>query len=161
MIERLDGPCGPVWLAGDDSAISRISFVAMPGEPGSLAWISDSLRLYFSGARVVFPGGSEWTAAGLRWVRRPQRSLVQPSTATERIYLAMAELAWGETVSYAELAARAGNSRWARAVGAACRKNPIPLVMPCHRVLAAHGLGGYSPGLAIKRELLRLEGLDF
>jgi len=161
VIERLDSPIASVWLAGDDSAVDCVSFHELPGEAGSLAWISDSLRAYFSGKRIVFPGGPQWSPSGLRWVREPQDCPVRQHTATELIYSVMADLAWGQTASYGQLAARAGNSRWARAVGSACRKNPIPLLMPCHRVLASHGLGGYSPGLAVKRELLRLEGLDF
>ena len=73
------------------------------------------------------------------------------------------EVGWGETVSYGELAAMAGRPRAARAAGSAMRNNPIPFVIPCHRVIAAGGkIGGYGGGrnaIALKRELLAREGV--
>ena len=66
---------------------------------------------------------------------------------------------YGRTVTYGQLAARAGRPRAARAVGRAMARNPLPLVIPCHRVVATGGgLGGYSGGLNLKRRLLALEG---
>jgi methylated-DNA-[protein]-cysteine S-methyltransferase len=74
------------------------------------------------------------------------------------------EVPWGEVVSYGELAALAGRPRAARAVGSAMRNNPIPFVIPCHRVIAAGNLiGGYGGGrnaVALKRELLAREGVS-
>jgi len=74
------------------------------------------------------------------------------------------EVPWGEVVSYGELAALAGRPRAARAVGSAMRNNPIPFVIPCHRVVAAgHKIGGYGGGrnaIALKRELLAREGVS-
>jgi methylated-DNA-[protein]-cysteine S-methyltransferase len=74
------------------------------------------------------------------------------------------EVPWGEVVSYGELAALAGRTRAARAVGSAMRNNPIPFVIPCHRVVAAgHKIGGYGGGrnaIALKRELLAREGVS-
>ena len=73
------------------------------------------------------------------------------------------EVPWGEVVSYGELAALAGRPRAARAVGSAMRNNPIPFVIPCHRVIAAgNKIGGYGGGrnaVALKRELLAREGV--
>jgi methylated-DNA-[protein]-cysteine S-methyltransferase len=70
---------------------------------------------------------------------------------------------WGETVSYGELAELAGRPRAARAVGSAMRSNPVPFVIPCHRVIAAgHRIGGYGGGrnaIALKRALLAREGV--
>lgn len=75
------------------------------------------------------------------------------------------EVAWGETVSYGELAAMAGRPRAARAVGTAMRSNPLPFVIPCHRVVAAGGrIGGYGGGrnaVELKRALLAREGVTF
>ena len=69
------------------------------------------------------------------------------------------EVPRGQTVSYGELAARAGNPRASRAVGSACARNPIPIVVPCHRVLPSTGkLGNYGGGPERKRALLELEG---
>ena len=70
----------------------------------------------------------------------------------------------GQTITYGELAVRAGNPRASRAVGAANGKNPIPIIIPCHRVLGASGLGGFSGGgggvngIELKVQLLRHEG---
>jgi len=63
----------------------------------------------------------------------------------------------GSTVTYGELAARAGSPGAARAVGNVMATNPMPLLVPCHRVVATDGLGGFTGGLAVKRALLRLE----
>jgi methylated-DNA-[protein]-cysteine S-methyltransferase len=79
------------------------------------------------------------------------------------VYEACRRIPFGETASYAELAKRVGNPRAARAVGQAMSRNPIPLVIPCHRVLRADGsIGGFSSprGLAQKRQLLALEGIE-
>jgi methylated-DNA-[protein]-cysteine S-methyltransferase len=74
------------------------------------------------------------------------------------------EVSWGEVVSYGELAAMAGRPRAARAVGSAMRNNPIPFVIPCHRVVAAgNKIGGYGGGrnaIALKRALLACEGVS-
>ena len=68
----------------------------------------------------------------------------------------------GETVTYGELAARAGNPKASRAVGTACARNPIPIVVPCHRVLpGSGGIGNYGGGPARKRALLELEGVAY
>ena len=76
----------------------------------------------------------------------------------------MEEVPWGEVVSYGELAGLAGRPRAARAVGSAMRNNPIPFVIPCHRVVAAgNRIGGYGGGrnaVALKRELLEREGVS-
>jgi methylated-DNA-[protein]-cysteine S-methyltransferase len=73
----------------------------------------------------------------------------------------LAEVPYGTTVSYRELALRAGNERASRAAGAACATNPVAIVLPCHRVLRGDGgLGGYGGGLDMKHALLRLEGVQ-
>jgi methylated-DNA-[protein]-cysteine S-methyltransferase len=70
-----------------------------------------------------------------------------------------AEVPFGRTISYLELAGRAGNPKASRAVGTAMATNPLPIVVPCHRVLRTGGaLGGYGGGVAAKRHLLTLEG---
>ena len=75
-----------------------------------------------------------------------------------RVLTAMRKVGRGKTISYGALAARAGSPGAARAVGSACANNPVPLWVPCHRVLAGGGkLGGFSGGLDVKRALLRLE----
>lgn len=66
----------------------------------------------------------------------------------------------GETMTYAEVAEAAGRPNAARAVGNVMASNPIPLILPCHRVVASQGLGGFTSGLDIKRKLLKLEGAN-
>lgn len=75
-----------------------------------------------------------------------------------RVQALLREIPYGELVTYAELAERAGSPRAARAVGAACAANPLPVVVPCHRVVASSGkLGGYAGGPPIKQQLIDLE----
>ena len=77
----------------------------------------------------------------------------------ESVWLELAEIPFGETVSYAELANMVGHPNAYRAVGQANGANPIPIILPCHRVVASGGgLGGYGGGLSMKRQLLALEG---
>jgi methylated-DNA-[protein]-cysteine S-methyltransferase len=76
-----------------------------------------------------------------------------------RVWQELRGIPWGQTISYGELARRVGNPKASRAVGQANAINPIPLIIPCHRVIAGDGsLGGYSSGLDRKRWLLRHEG---
>jgi len=90
-------------------------------------------------------------ALDLEWATPLQRSIVDALRAVPR----------GEVVSYGELAALAGRPGAPRAAGAVCARNPFAFVVPCHRVVAAHGIGGYgATGVAIKRRLLALEGVE-
>ena len=75
----------------------------------------------------------------------------------QKILREAAKIPYGETRSYGWLAARAGSPRAARAVGQAMHRNPVPILVPCHRVVAADGLGGFASGLGLKRALLAHE----
>jgi methylated-DNA-[protein]-cysteine S-methyltransferase len=75
-----------------------------------------------------------------------------------KVLEAVSAIPYGSTATYGELAARVGVPGGARAVGAACAANPIPLIIPCHRVVAAAGLGGFRGGPELKRKLLEHEG---
>jgi len=78
----------------------------------------------------------------------------------QQVWRALRRIGWGRTWSYAQVARAIGNPEASRAVGRACGANPIPVFVPCHRVLAAdHSLGGFSGGLSWKRALLRREGV--
>jgi methylated-DNA-[protein]-cysteine S-methyltransferase len=78
-----------------------------------------------------------------------------------RVWAELSRIPYGETRSYRDIAASLGNPGLARAVGLANGSNPIPIVIPCHRVINADGtLGGYSSGIEIKRRLLKLEGVE-
>ena len=78
------------------------------------------------------------------------------------VWRQMLKISTGKTKSYGEIAAAIGNPRAVRAVGGACGANPVPVLVPCHRVLAANKkLGGFSGGLDWKRKLLKLEGVFY
>ncbi len=79
-----------------------------------------------------------------------------------RVWSALLDVPYGSTVSYRDLARQVGSPRGYQAVGQANGRNPLPILIPCHRCLAADGsLGGYSGGLDIKRFLLQLEGIEY
>jgi methylated-DNA-[protein]-cysteine S-methyltransferase len=79
----------------------------------------------------------------------------------QRAWAEMQKIAYGSTISYAQQAARMKKPRAVRAVGSANGANPIPIIVPCHRVVASNGgLGGYALGLAMKRRLLEIESVD-
>ena len=78
----------------------------------------------------------------------------------KRVYSQLLQIPYGSTISYQELAKRVGNEKASRAAGNANGKNPIAIIIPCHRVIAKNGsIGGFSGGLNIKRKLLELEGV--
>jgi len=123
--------------------------------------LAAALRRYFAGEPVVF-------SAPLAWHGRPAREHGQggpppdahATTPFQRaVWDALRRIPHGEVRTYGWVAKAIGRPRAARAVGAACRANPWPIIVPCHRVIAADGsLGGYSAGLKWKRVLLALEG---
>ena len=103
------------------------------------------LRSYFAGRRVRFDD----LPVDLEWCTDFQRAVAETLRAVP----------YGEVVTYGELAARAERPRAARAVGTVMNRNPLPIVLPCHRVIGANGkLVGYGGGLERKEALLRLEG---
>ncbi len=75
------------------------------------------------------------------------------------VWRELTRIPYGETISYGELARRVGRPNGPRAVGQANGKNPIPIIVPCHRVVASNGIGGYGGGLPMKRALLAVEGV--
>jgi methylated-DNA-[protein]-cysteine S-methyltransferase len=77
----------------------------------------------------------------------------------KEVWLELTRIPYGETISYGELARRVGLPKGPRAVGQANGRNPIPIIVPCHRVLAGNGIGGYGGGLPMKRALLAVEGV--
>ena len=108
--------------------------------------LSERFRAYFSGQRDDFLD----VELDLEWTTPFQRALADTLRA----------IPYGETVTSGELAARAGRPGAARAAGTFCAQNRFGLVVPCHRVVGADGLGGYgSLGAGYKRRLLRLEGV--
>lgn len=147
-------PVGPLALVEDDGALVAIRFDADPArlsDSGTraptplLAEVADQLEQYFAGTRRVFD-------LPLRPAGTPFR---------QRVWEVLGTVPWGTTTTYGALAAVLGLPPGAsRAVGAANGANPIPVVLPCHRVVGSDGtLTGYAGGLARKATLLRLEGV--
>ncbi len=141
----MDTPIGTLWLSRDEDGLSRVEFEgragARPDDP-LLAEAEAQLHDYFAGERQRFelplsPRGTDF-----------QR----------RVWAAVGAIPYGETTTYSALAAAVGRPSAWRAVGAANGRNPLPVIVPCHRVLGAAGaLTGYGGGLERKRALLDLE----
>lgn len=140
-------PVGPLTLTASEDALTGIAFGgAQDGgdapPPALLARTARELEEYFAGERRTFtvplaPAGTDF-----------QR----------KVWTALRAIPYGETVSYGDLARRIGKPGAAIAVGQANGRNPIPIIVPCHRVIGADGkLVGYAGGLEIKKALLRLE----
>ena len=150
----VDSPVGPLFVAADDAGLRAIEFrenrhpVKDKGDwsEGDNAVLRDARRQlgeYFAGTRRTFelplsPVGTEFQLG---------------------VWTTLATIPYGETISYAQLAARVGKPTAMRAVGAANGRNPLPIVLPCHRVIGADGsLTGFGGGLPTKQFLLKLEG---
>jgi methylated-DNA-[protein]-cysteine S-methyltransferase len=130
-----------------DSVLRRLARQLSPRiveSPASLDPVRRELDEYFAGRRRTFDLALDW-------------ALIAPFG--RRVLAITAAIPYGDHLSYAEVAAEAGSPRGARAAGNALGSNPIPIVIPCHRVLRSGGaLGGYGGGLDRKRFLLELEG---
>ena len=115
-------------------------------EPEALADAAEQLQEYFAGKRRSFDVDVDLTG----------------TTEFQRdVLTAVREVPYGETITYGELAEELGRSGGARAVGAALGQNPVPVVLPCHRVVRADGgAGGYTAGVGYKEQLLELEAGD-
>ena len=160
----VDSPVGRLLLARDDEGLRLIQFAGPPdvgadlkvapyarSEPASswqwadeaaFADVTAQLEEYFAGYRRQFtlPLAPEGTPF------------------QQRVWKALLDIPYGETISYGELAARIGQRSASRAVGLANGSNPLPIVIPCHRVIGSNGkLTGYGGGLPVKQQLLALE----
>jgi methylated-DNA-[protein]-cysteine S-methyltransferase len=147
-----DSPVGPLLLAGEDGALAILEFQRGRRPPGTPPdWQED--RKAFREAR------SQLEAYFASRLRHFELRLAPTGTPFQhRVWDALLEIPYGETRSYGELARRIGDPNAARAVGLANGKNPIAIVIPCHRVIGATGkLTGYGGGIDIKRRLLALE----
>lgn len=159
---RYDSPLGDLFLCSGASGLTDVAIGTEEGEflsqaalkygsepvldRGRFSGVFGILDEYFKGRPVVF------------------RVRLDPagSVFDKTVWKALSIIPWGSKVSYGELARLIGRNGAARAVGGACGRNPIPLIIPCHRVLGSDGfIGGYSGGEGVKEKLLRLEGVPF
>ncbi|ACQ82295.1 methylated-DNA/protein-cysteinemethyltransferase [Beutenbergia cavernae DSM 12333] len=156
----LDTPVGPLVLAATGAGLVRVAFARDGAEPtleelaervsprvllapARLDAVARELDEYFAGRRHVFD-----LPLDLQLLRGFRRSVVEH----------LEEIPYGRTASYGEVATISGRPRAVRAVGTACALNPLPIVLPCHRVVRSDGsMGGYAGGPDAKRTLLTLE----
>lgn len=149
---EMSTPIGRLLLAGDGGRLRRVSFEngLHPAEVGE-RWqrTEEPFREAIAQLDAYFEGR----------LRRFDLALAPEGTPFQReVWSALTDIPYGETVSYSELARRLGRPAASRAVGAANGRNPIPIIVPCHRVIGANGsLTGFGGGLGIKRRLLELE----
>jgi methylated-DNA-[protein]-cysteine S-methyltransferase len=156
----LDSPVGALLLAATEDGLVRVAYEREDHDavlqslaervsprvlrrPGRLDDVARQLDEYFAGDRRSFDVRLDWRlSSGFR--------------AT--VLRSLPDITYGHTASYADVARRAGNPRAVRAVGSACATNPLPVVVPCHRVVRADGaIGGYLGGAAAKAYLLARE----
>ena len=147
--DYLPSPVGKLLLAIDGQGLKHIHFETgrhqlVPGEnwepgPGALHEVRAQLKAYFAGKLTVFdlplaPNGTDFQ---------------------QRVWLQLLRVPYGTTTTYGEIARSLGDLQATRAVGAANGRNPLPIVVPCHRVIGANGdLTGFGGGLPVKRFLL-------
>ena len=141
----LETPLGQLFIIFEGGRLISLSFTERPRIKASRApeRMRRELEEYFSGERTAF--GIDLSLEG--------------ATEFERsVWLGLRDIPYGETRTYKWLAEHVGRPKAARAVGQALSRNPIPVVLPCHRVIESGGsLGGYSEGESIKRRLLKME----
>jgi methylated-DNA-[protein]-cysteine S-methyltransferase len=159
----VDSPLGPLVVASTPRGLVRLAYTGSRGEdevvedlagklsprvleaPERLDEVRRELEEYFEGRRSGFDLPIDWSLS---------------HGFTGKVLRQTARIGFGKTSTYAEVASRAGSPRAVRAAGNALGANPIPVVVPCHRVLRTGGaLGGYTGGLERKEFLLRLEGV--
>ncbi|HZD65526.1 MAG TPA: methylated-DNA--[protein]-cysteine S-methyltransferase [Acidimicrobiales bacterium] len=160
---RVPSPVGDLLLAATPAGVVRVAFDTEDPDavledlalrvsprvleaPAPLDRARRELDEYFTGARTHFDLALDWRLT---------------ARFRQRVLLATAAIPYGETATYRSVAAAAGNPRAVRAAGSALATNPLPIIVPCHRVLRSDGtLGGYGGGLHRKDELLRREAGD-
>ncbi len=146
-LSYLDSPCGMIAISADDSGLTSVAFVEHITRAESPSLITEQccaqMQRYFDGALTAFdlplnPSGSAFQ---------------------QRVWKQLTTIEYGVTASYGAIAKQLGQPTASRAVGMANGKNPLAIIVPCHRVIGSNGtLTGYAGGLERKRFLLTLEG---
>lgn len=157
LLSGLPEPMGELCLVSDGTALTRIDFPPAPGSdrptsappPGQRADDLQLLRAAAAELREYFAGERTEFTVPLALAGTPFQ---------QAVWAELGRIPYGATWSYAELARRIGNPQARRAVGAANGRNPVPIIVPCHRVIGTSGeLTGYGGGLPRKQQLLALE----
>ena len=155
IYDKINTPLGFLIVVSDGEELCEIAFESesssmdladLKKDPTTMGPITSQIEAYLKGELKDFH-------IPLRFSGTPFQN---------RVWSELVKIPFGETRSYQDIAKAVGSPSASRAVGSACGKNPIPIVVPCHRVIAKNGgLGGYSGGLELKKELLKIEGLSF
>lgn len=139
-------PFGNAVLTASESGLTQLKFNSKPSDNGTNEHIEQAkseLKEYFEGKRTVFQVSLDLSAG---------------SDFYQRVWNALLDIPFGKTTSYKQLSTDLGNVKAIRAVGTANGRNPIAIIVPCHRVIGSDGsLTGYAYGLDMKRKLLELE----
>lgn len=154
-VERIvvDTIVGPLTIEGDDNYVRFLIFGSDKAADMSTEKTTVSAPL-----REACTQLDHYFRGNLKKFDLPLR--LTGTEFQERVWQALAEIEYGQILSYGQLAGRLGNVHLARAVGQAANKNPLPVIIPCHRLVGSSGwIGGFAPGVALKKILLDHEGL--
>jgi len=153
IYDKINTPLGFLIVVSDGEGLCKIAFES----EGSTMNLSDLKK----DPTTMGPITSQIKAYLKSELKRFNLPLHLSGTPFQkRVWSELIKIPFGETRSYQDIAKAVGSPSASRAVGSACGKNPVPIVVPCHRVITkSGGLGGYSGGLDLKKTLLKLEGL--
>ncbi len=158
LCTTVPSPLGPIVLAATDEALVGLWFDGQRHQPDASRWQQTSAHPLLALASTQL---SDYLTGRRSQFELPL-SLAGGSAFEQAVWRALQDIPWGGTCSYSALAAAIGRPKAARAVGAAVGRNPLGIIVPCHRVLGTGGaLTGYAGGLARKVALLQLEGAAF
>ena len=146
---NMESPLGRLKLTAGEDGLTGVYFRADVVDPVMNPVLEQAIRWlekYFSGVPMS-PEQLTLTPQGTDFQRK--------------VWALLLRIPYGETMTYSQIAKMISSTMSAQAVGNAVGANPIPIIIPCHRVLAVHGIGGYSDGVAIKKQLLSLEKIPF
>ncbi len=147
LYDTFESPVGMIYLLFSGRSLIEVSFSKPPDtayrKGAAPKKFIKELQSYFSGADTEF---------------RQEIKLIKGTDFEQRVWLSIRDIPFGETRSYKWVAEKVGSPAAVRAVGQALSKNPIPIILPCHRVVESSGsIGGYSPGVNKKVRLLEME----
>jgi len=153
VYDKIKTALGFLFLLSDGEGLCEISFETEASSPPDVSGLKkdpEALRPFTSQVEAYLKGNLNHFDIPLH---------LQGTPFQKRVWSELTKIPFGETRSYQDIAKAVGSPSASRAVGSACGKNPIPIVVPCHRVISkSGGLGGYSGGLDLKKALLEIEG---